>query len=196
LIYMQNDYGTSFNVAHIESGSNIYGPGIRYVIWFQGCSLHCHGCWNSDMLSFAPNHLIKRMDLLQAILQEHPNGVTFLGGEPLEQSDNLLWIMKQLKNNRIHIMLYTGYEMNEIKENHKFKDICSYADILICGRYSESERDIYLQWRGSRNQQVIIQDGKTIVEDGVNEIEVVINEDGSILCLGYPDENARDFFNH
>jgi len=147
------------------------------------------------MWSTQPNRLIERKDLLEQIIAEKGiNGVTFLGGEPLQQPDNLLWLLRQLKGRDVHVMLYTGYEDDEISSHHLYCEICQLADILITGRYHEHERDIYLQWRGSRNQRVLIRDGKTQCSDGINQIEIVIDEDGSIKCLGYPDDSIKGAF--
>ena len=190
---MASDYGTSLNIAHIESGSYIYGPGKRFVAWFQGCSLRCPGCWNREMWSTQPKILIEREDLVdQIICDETIDGVTFLGGEPLQQSDNLFWLFQQLKERGVHIMLYTGYEEDEIAENPIFSSICLLADILIPGRYHDDERDINLQWRGSRNQKVLIRDGISHYSDGINQLEIVIDENGSVRYLGYPDDSIED----
>lgn len=194
---MVENYKTSFNIAHIEEESLIYGPGCRFVIWLQGCRLHCTGCWNKSMWSFDPNILLEREELLRNILLKAADGVTILGGEPLEQSDNLLWLLNQLKKSDIHIMLYTGYEMNEISSEKKYQEICNMADILIPGRYHENERDIYLKWRGSRNQKIISKDDCVIKEeDSTNEIEIIIDENGKLCCLGYPDDSISDILSY
>jgi len=146
------------------------------------------------MWSTQPNMLIERKVLLEQILEEGIDGVTFLGGEPLQQPDNLLWLLRNLKERDVHIMLYTGYESDEISNNHLYSEICQIADILIAGRYYEHERDLYLQWRGSRNQRILIRDSKTQYSDGINQIEIVIDDDGSIKCLGYPDDSILDSF--
>ena len=182
-------YGTQFNVAHIEENCLIYGPGSRTVIWFQGCSLHCKGCWNTEMQDFSPRNLIGREDLLSRLL--HLNkGVTLLGGEPLEQSDNLLWLISKLKNANVSVMLYTGHELDEISSNSTWSEICKMVDILIPGRYKEDQRDITLRWRGSKNQQIISNIPEEIVEQ--NEVEIHIDEDGKITCLGYPTEETEE----
>lgn len=181
------DFGTAFNIAHIEEGSYIYGPGCRYVVWVQGCSLHCKGCWNQKMWNFEPNQIIEREKLLKNILAEKYDGVTFLGGEPLQQPENLLWILRVLKGKGIHSMLYTGYELDEIKANPLFLEICKQADILIPGRYHDEERNIYLKWRGSENQKIIYQTGEEQIISESNDVEIVLDSDGSICYLGYPD---------
>lgn len=192
---MNKVYNTLFNIAHIEPASLIYGPGCRFVVWLQGCNLHCKGCWNESMWSFEPKILIEREELLNIILSKQVDGVTILGGEPLQQPTNLFWLMKQLKNSAVNIMLYTGYELEEISSNEVYKEICDLADILIPGRYHESERNIFLKWRGSSNQKIISKENVNInSDDGINEVEIVIDEDGSICCLGYPDESLIGIF--
>ncbi|MCL1810859.1 MAG: radical SAM protein [Methanomassiliicoccaceae archaeon] len=184
-------YGSRFNIAEIEFGCEIYGPGRRTVIWFQGCSLKCKGCWNWPMWSTSPNKIIERDDLLKIIIENRCDGVTLLGGEPLQQAENLLWLMHELKAKHIDIMLYTGYEEKEISTFAIFSEICECADILITGRYMEEERNISLQWRGSENQKIFFKDGNSIKEE-CNQIEIRIEEDGSITCLGYPIEDVKN----
>lgn len=149
------------------------------------------------MWSFDPNILLEREELLRNILLKAADGVTILGGEPLEQSDNLLWLLNQLKKSSIHIMLYTGYEMNEISSEKKYQEICNMADILIPGRYHENERDIYLKWRGSRNQKIISKNNRVVEDDELNnEIEIVIDENGKLCCLGYPDDSIYEILHY
>jgi len=187
-----HNYGSCFNIAHIEIGSEIYGPGKRFVIWLQGCSLACPGCWNRTMWSFSPHILMERDALLEKIVSNPElEGVTLLGGEPLQQSENLYWLMLALNKNGISMMLYTGYEQEEICNTETFSKICNLADILISGRYQDDERDLFLRWRGSRNQSLLVQTERYAdlkIEDGLNEIEITIDEFGSVILLGYPQD--------
>lgn len=175
-----------FNVGHIEYGSEIYGPGKRTVVWFQGCTLGCKGCWNTQYQSNKPASLIPPYELFETILN-HGNGVTFLGGEPLQQINNLSWLVDQLKQHGIHIMLYTGYELDEIEADPLKKELCQKVDILIPGRYRDELRDTNLLWRGSQNQPLIYLHDSQQIED-VNQVEITIEPDGSVTCLGYPSE--------
>lgn len=193
------DYGSCFNIAHIEPESEIYGPGRRFVIWLQGCSLACPGCWNKEMWSFEPKHLVERDILLSDILS-YPGleGVTLLGGEPLQQASNVHWLLSNLKDRNIGIMLYTGYELEEIFVNPTLSHICNLADILIAGRYHEEERYLFLRWRGSRNQSITLLTDRYSdlqLEDNLNEVELTIDEHGRITLLGYPIDKNEIFPN-
>jgi len=184
---MSREHKTYFNIHYIQPSSYIYGPGNRYVIWLQGCTLKCPNCWNPQMHSSEPYILHEREKLLSSILNTSSkiSGVTILGGEPLEQPDNLLWLLEELNQRNVHIMLYTGYEIQEIQNNEIYSKICSYADILIPGRYLLKERDLSLKWRGSKNQQIISKESSDIGE--CNQIEILIDEFGKITYLGYPE---------
>ena len=128
------------NVASYLENCAIYGPGNRFVIWFQGCSLRCKGCWNTELWPFEDKLLLTTHELLEMIREtEVVEGVTFLGGEPLDQVESLLVLAKMLKQSGYSIMLYTGYGMDEISGTVK-EDIFNLSDIVVSGRYVEVER--------------------------------------------------------
>lgn len=181
----------TLNIADIERCSRIYGPGLRFVIWVQGCGLRCKGCWNSDMWSFEERSLYTVDEILGIVQKEDVEGVTILGGEPLYQSKVLLKLVKKLKESGYNIMLYTGFEPEEITDLYS-KELFSLSDIVICGRYQEEKRSIYLRWRGSLNQQIIINNNKfenliDTFNEQVNEVEIHFDEYGNIKILGYLD---------
>ena len=184
-------FGQSFNLSHIDSSSQIYGPGNRYVVWLQGCTLACKGCWNTAMWHNKPKMLIDREALLKQIINaEGITGVTFLGGEPLQQIDNLIWLCKALKKYSLSIMLYTGYELHEIESGDRLCEAVELVDILISGRYIDSQRDRNLLWRGSRNQKItfISTHYQDISIEECNQVEITIDSSGQLTVLGYPDD--------
>ncbi len=183
-------HGTHFNIAHIEPSSQIYGPGKRFVVWFQGCTLACKGCWNVAMWSHKAKALIDRKELLAKILAcSGITGVTFLGGEPLQQPKNLLWLVQSLKGSGLDIMLYSGYEQDELKNMPYANQILEHVDILVVGRYEQAQRNTSLQWRGSENQKICFLSDRydlSIVQE-CNQVEIHIDEFGGLVTLGYPD---------
>lgn len=188
------DSDDTINIAEIVPNSRIYGPGKRFVIWVQGCSLHCHGCWNKDMWSFEINQLYNINVLYEMVKeQDEIEGITILGGEPLHQSKALMSLVKLLKNDGYSIMLYTGFEEDEIHDIIS-KDLVSYSDIVIFGRYLEESRSTFLRWRGSSNQNVWINEHSPYknmqeqIHDKVNEIEVHVHDDGDVTIVGYPED--------
>lgn len=188
---MQPDHGEYFNVAHIEPLSHIYGPGERFVIWLQGCSLACDGCWNRDMWSFKSRRLIHREKLFIDILAAPKiTGITLLGGEPLQQSRNTLWLLEQLKlKTDLTSVLYTGLVRDEMSEQGMLAEVMDNSDLIISGRYDKHRRDTYNQWHGSGNQELIYPLASRIKQrpKKINEAEIIIEANGQVKVLGYPD---------
>lgn len=195
---MQNkthNFGEHLNIAHIEPLSYIYGPGERFVVWVQGCSLGCKGCWNQEMWSFHKHNLIHREQMFDKIVTSQGiTGVTLLGGEPLQQYENVLWLIQKIrKETDLSIMLYTGYNQAELQQYIWYPQLLEYCDLLIVGRYIEGQRNTSQQWRGSTNQEVIYPEMSRLVQrpQAIQEVEVIIDAFGKVTVLGYPDVMDR-----
>ncbi len=190
---MSRDYGEYFNIAHIEPESHIYGPGKRFVIWLQGCSLACEGCWNQQMWSFKPNRLVHRQILLEQILAcRNINGITILGGEPLQQPGNVLWLLEQLRSlSQLDCVLYSGFEKGEVERMEMWPALEAGCDLLILGRYEQSLDSRSRQWTGSDNQTFFYPENSRIthVPEPLEQMEIIISDSGVLNILGYPDDN-------
>ena len=175
------------NIAHIEPQSSIYGPGCRFVIWVQGCSIHCKGCWNSNMWSFDKKTECSVSELLKMIDAENVEGITILGGEPLDQLTDVYALCKKCQEHDLSTMVFTGYELSEIDNSNK-SIIKSVSDILIVGRYDESLRTINNQWVGSTNQQILFLTERYADYEiqNANYMEINIDENGKCTALGFP----------
>lgn len=180
------------NIAHIEEHSFIYGPGCRFVIWVQGCSIRCRGCWNKEMWSFENKTILSVQELLRKMKSEinYIEGITLLGGEPLDQFAEVLELLVECRKLGLSTMLFTGYEMIEIIEK-RMSAIKDLTDILITGRYDETKRTLNHQWIGSTNQEIhyITERYNNFINVNSNYIEITIDDYGKIEALGFPDEN-------
>ena len=177
------------NVYDIEEKSEIYGPGIRAVIWMQGCRLRCKGCWNQEMWTFKPHKLFHVEELAEKIKSINGiEGITLIGGEPIHQSLELVKLVMEIKKLGLSVVLFTGFEFSELASEHEIK-LWEMSDIVICGRYEENRRNIYLQWRGSENQEVIfntkVYEKYSLVEG--NYCEINIDKNGELTISGFPD---------
>lgn len=186
---MNNNH--SFNVAHIEPYSHIYGPGTRFVVWLQGCTLGCKGCWNTEMWSHKSKYLISRKQLLKKIITTTDiQGVTILGGEPFQQAENVIWLLKQLRlQSQLNSIVYSGFTKDELIVKGIWNDICINTDLVITGRFEEKSQDTSLYLRGSANQKLIYTSNSKLKNDPVNgnEIEIIIDEFARQTVIGYPD---------
>lgn len=181
------------NIAHIEEQSFIYGPNCRFVIWVQGCSIRCKGCWNTEMWSFGKNKMLSVEELVLKIKKELDviEGITLLGGEPLDQYLEVMELLSMCKEMNLSTMLFTGYEMDEI-HSKQMDLIFNKVDILVTGRYDITKRVLNYQWIGSTNQQIHFLTDRyaNFRIQNSNYIEIVINEDGSITILGFPESST------
>lgn len=181
----------SLRVAEFIERSDIYGPGHRSVIWVQGCTLACEGCWNTEMWAHSGAELLSVNSLNERLLSiDGVAGVTFLGGEPLQQSPALLDLIRLQTDAGRSVMVYSGYEKEELNEvQQACVDLC---DVVILGRYRQELRDTSLRWRGSTNQVIESPTGRFEVldeHDGFQEVEMHIDEHGTFRMVGYPDED-------
>ncbi|CAK7009441.1 anaerobic ribonucleoside-triphosphate reductase activating protein [Tissierella sp. P1] len=143
-------------IAGIEEESIVDGPGIRFVIFTQGCNHQCIGCHNPETHSFDGGELVD-IDSIVNMIKENPllDGITISGGEPFEQSLECSILAKKVKVLGLSVVTYTGYTFEEILRNKKFRDLLLQTDLLIDGKFDISEKSMMLQFRGSTNQRII-----------------------------------------
>jgi anaerobic ribonucleoside-triphosphate reductase activating protein len=187
--------------------SSVNGPGNRAVLWFQGCSLGCKGCWNPETHAFN-----NKKDTSVGEIQDwiaglkDVEGITFSGGEPMQQAPYLYVLVTWIREHRpdLTIGMYTGYSKKEL-ENGTFKwksaedadwvrgskqlwqEIKKHLDFAVVGRYVESMACHDEPLRGSRNQEVLFYTTK-YSEASLSQqtAEITVGEDGLIQITGYP----------
>lgn len=155
-------------ISGIVEESIVDGPGIRFVIFSQGCKHNCLGCHNPETHSFSGGELIKIDKIIEKI-KENPllDGVTFSGGDPFEQAGKFANLGKKIKdlNLGLNVITYTGYVFEDILEsdNMDWKDLLNVTDILIDGPFEIDKKSLELKFRGSSNQRIIdVKSGKVI----------------------------------
>ena len=176
----------SLRLGHRLDRSEIYGPGLRSVLWLQGCTLACKGCWNTQYWPTKGGDEIEVSQVLSE-LDDLPDieGITLLGGEPLQQAEATLALIEGCKERDLSIFLYTGYDPSEFDET--MQACFDASDIAVTGRYVQELRDTTLRWRGSRNQQVhFISDfyDASVLEERT-EVECHILPNGELTIVGY-----------
>jgi len=181
-------------VGAIIDRSRVNGPGCRTVVWVQGCTLACPGCWNKELWPHSGGDLWDVDDLACRLLSvDGVEGVTFSGGEPLQQPEALHELINQLQAAGRSIFIYSGYELDEL---NPIQSACIEAcDVAVVGRYVEAERDMSMKWKGSRNQRVLFPSGRYSDEDigeDAQEFEVHINKDGTYKVTGFPSDEMME----
>lgn len=180
---------TTLNVARWVARSRVNGPGERFVLWVQGCSIRCAGCWNRDTWSHAPRVTMTVDEILREIdAAAGVDGVTLTGGEPFEQAEALLPLVEALRARGLSVMAFTGREAAELLGPAALALIAC-LDVLVVGRYEAAQRSLDLAWRGSRNQQIRFLTTRHDERDlpTGREMEVHLSPDGSIAVTGFPE---------
>lgn len=134
------------------------GPGVRVSLFVSGCRNHCRGCFNPETWDFNYGQPFTRKtedEILKALSPEWIQGLSILGGEPLEPEnrERLLPFVKRVRSTfpEKDIWLYTGYVYESIQD----EEILKYVDVVVDGPFVEKEKDPRLAFRGSRNQRII-----------------------------------------
>ena len=132
------------------------GPGLRFVLFLQGCRTHCKGCQNPQTWDFNGGTLVSAEDVL-ARIQGDPlvHGITFSGGEPFEQAQALLPLAAELKRRGYHLMAFSGYTFEQLLPKPGCRELLSLLDLLVDGPFIEEEKSLELRFRGSRNQRIL-----------------------------------------
>lgn len=144
----------------IQRDSIVDGEGIRSVIWTQGCIHNCKGCHNPETHSFQEGIFVE-VDLIKEKINslEGQDGITFSGGDPMEQPVACAEIAKYSKKLGLNIWCYTGYTFEELLAKSKhipaIKDFLNNIDVLVDGKFILEEKSYDVVFRGSKNQRLI-----------------------------------------
>jgi anaerobic ribonucleoside-triphosphate reductase activating protein len=129
------------------------------VLWVQGCTIGCDGCFNKDLQPHTPKHLVEPVSFAKKIMQiasdNHCEGFTISGGEPFQQSRALNILSRELKKNNFTIVCFTGYT-NRVIMSSKSPDINGFLeniDILIAGPYNHTKRHQYV-WCDDADKEI------------------------------------------
>ncbi|GAW92129.1 anaerobic ribonucleoside-triphosphate reductase activating protein [Calderihabitans maritimus] len=147
-------------IAGIVRESVVDGPGIRLVIFAQGCPHCCPGCHNPETHDPLGGQETTVEEIVEQVRQSRfIRGVTFSGGEPFYQAEAFSLLGRRIKELGKDIVTYTGYTFEEIlalaEINPYFGELLQVSDWLVDGPFILAERDLNLPFRGSRNQRII-----------------------------------------
>ena len=147
---------STLRIAGTIPESIVDGPGIRYVLFTQGCPHSCPGCHNPQTHDFAGGREVQVSDLLTDITRRSfVKAVTLSGGEPFCQPAPLAELAAALKEKGFHLMCYSGFTFEELLQKEDARSLLEQLDLLVDGRFVESRKNIELRFRGSDNQRVL-----------------------------------------
>lgn len=155
---MLNDL--NLQIAGIIKESIVDGPGIRLVIFTQGCPHHCKGCHNQSSWDLNGGKMYPISRILSEI-KKNPllDGVTFSGGEPFLQAFPLSILGKEIQSLGLNLMTYTGYTWENLNvmmiDQPEIQALLKVTDWLVDGPFEEAQKSIELRFRGSSNQRIL-----------------------------------------
>lgn len=148
-------------IAGIRRNSLVDGFGVNYVIFLQGCSHNCKGCHNPHTHDYAAGYEITIDELFADITKQKEliTGITFSGGEPLDQLSEVAELALKCKSIGLNTTLYTGYDLTHqkpVKANEKqFGEWADLFDYIIDGLFVLKLKDTNSPFRGSSNQRIL-----------------------------------------
>lgn len=169
------------NYSEIKKCDIANGPGVRVTLFVSGCTHHCEGCFNVMTWDFDYGRSFDDSIQEQILSQLEPGyiaGLTLLGGEPLEDGNwqALLPLLREVRSRypQKDVWCYTGYLFEKDILEHfcsrwdEMKEFLNCIDVLVDGEFILAQKDISLQFRGSRNQRIILvqeslREGKTVL---------------------------------
>lgn len=167
------------------------GPGERFAIWVQGCSIRCLACCNPGMLPFEGGEQIDVEALFERIIKVGVEGITLIGGEPFDQVEECGSLAEKVQGIGMGVMVFSGYAMDYLEKNEKCGRLLKHTDLLKAGPYMQELHTSKHRWIGSSNQQLIFlteryRNHPDISEDNLQSVTIDLS-DGQCTASGWPE---------
>ncbi len=168
--------------------SRANGPGARAVVWVQGCSLGCPGCFNPLTHPARGGRTVPVEDLVEEVLglRDEIEGLTVSGGEPLQQLAPVAALLDGVRaQSDLSTLLFTGYTWQELQRMSGASRLLDCLDVVLAGRYDASRR-LARDLRGSANKTAHFLTDRYTLEDlqGIPAAEVTISASGKVVSTG------------
>lgn len=173
--------------------TTVEGPGKRFCLWVQGCSIRCEGCGVPWTWSKKNGRTISVEELFLEIekssKKNNIEGVTFLGGEPFDQAEALGKLAHMVKELGLTVMTFSGYLYEDLKKREECQALLKATDLLIDGPFIKGKLDLSRPWVGSSNQRYhFLTSTYKNLEDQLmtieNKVEIRIDPNGLVSING------------
>ena len=191
----------ALRLAHRVECTAAEGPGRRAALWLAGCTLRCPGCCNPELFDPAAGVLTPVADLLADLLaaraRHRLDGVTLLGGEPLDQLGPLADLVTGLSGHGLGVILFTGRTLAEARALPGWPRLAAGLDAVVDGRFDPARREPHpggRRWIGSTNQRVhhlTPRYADPALWRGPDHLEIHVTPAGDLALHGHPDLARR-----
>lgn len=172
------------------------GPGRRFAVWVQGCSLRCPGCCNPEFFAPDGGEAIAVADLVDELRRARDLhgivGLTVLGGEPSEQAAEVAALCRAARALGLGTIVFTGRTHAELQAMPGARPLLAVVDTLVDGRFDARQREPAggRRWIGSRNQQIVhltARHADPALWRGRDHVELQLDPSGRLTAHGAPD---------
>jgi anaerobic ribonucleoside-triphosphate reductase activating protein len=171
----------------VDPASRANGPGLRAVVWFQGCSFGCPGCFNPDTHDPGGGYDADTAALAPQLAGlPDIEGVSISGGEPFQQLDALLDFLRRIRRSPLSILVFSGHTLEAIRAFPQGPEILACLDVLIAGPYLHAlhaGRGLL----GSANQRIHLLTSRHHITDfdSLPAREIILHRDGTLTITGF-----------
>lgn len=145
----------SLRVARVVHSTTAEGPGRRTALWVQGCAIRCKGCINPHLFSARGGSLMEPAAIIAAALEAGDEGLTLLGGEPLDQVHAVTELSRLAQEAKLGVICFSGYSFDDIVTKSSGERLLRHVDLLVDGPYVAGSPDMARALVGSTNQRFI-----------------------------------------
>lgn len=190
-------HGSVLRVAKVIPQTTAEGPFERCALWVAGCDLACPGCCNPalfDPSSVEPTSAAALQNLLDRVCGAGVEGITVLGGEPLQQPQGLAWLASAAQARGLGVIAFTGYTLQEARKLSAFDEVWASLDTLIDGRFDAHKPELRRRFIGSANQRLHHRTPRYAEAElwrGPQRIEVRVDPSGGVEVHGLPKSVSR-----
>jgi anaerobic ribonucleoside-triphosphate reductase activating protein len=172
----------------VDPRSRANGPGVRFVVWLQGCTLGCPGCFNPATHATANGTAapgVAIAEIADRLAGAKVEGLSLSGGEPLQQAEASLALLCAARALGLSTLMFSGYTIDEARALPLGSEILAELDVLIDGRYVAGER-LARGLRGSANQRIhLLTDRYALADIEATPVaEIVIGPTGEVALTG------------
>lgn len=186
-------------VARTISVTQAEGPGQRFAVWVQGCTLRCQGCFNPHLWTERGGRLIPASYLASQAVASDVEGVTLLGGEPFEQASALAAFARAVRSAGLSVMTFTGYTLDQVRAlpGTGPGELLEQTDLLVDGPYDAGRIDSSRPWVGSTNQTFHFltpryRHLRATLSASPDRVEIRVGADGRVAVNGWASDDALD----
>ncbi len=168
-----------------EPRSRANGPGARFVVWFQGCTLGCPGCFNPTTHADGGREATVEALLAELAATNGIEGLTLSGGEPLQQPAAAASLLTGARGLGLSTLMFSGYTLEEARALPGGPDVLAQLDVMIDGRYVSTDRHA-IGLRGSANQRIQLLTPRYTLADveATPVAEIRIGKTGDVILTG------------